>query len=120
MENYPDEDILAALFDINAELRDGLRSLSHELAAAVQQFDRADMRYPSTAEAMRRVSLVATQVGHLASLHDLIQSLPLQLSPDSILERISDGPPANEGTACASDYDDAPPPALSPRAKPSA
>lgn len=103
MKNEPDEDILVTLCDINATICAALRDLHEDLGGAITSLEGAPL---ATAQELKRVSRIAKQLEHWVAVRDLVVALPLQLSPDSILERVdASGKPSGlqNGDGCMAD-----------------
>jgi hypothetical protein len=94
MENLPDEDIVATLFDIKGVERAAMAEL-HEGLTEARKSMHSDRKVPDSRRAAREIELITKQIQHWSTMRELVSSLPLQLAPDSILQRVDDSPSAS-------------------------
>lgn len=93
MENLPDEDLVATLFDIKGVERAAMTELHEGLTEALKSMH-SDREVPDSRRAAREIELITKQIQHWLTMRELVSALPLQLAPDSILERVDDSPGA--------------------------
>ncbi len=96
MENLPDEDPVATLLDVKGVERIALTELHEGLTEALKAMH-SDRKEPDSRRAAREIELITKQMQHWLTMRELVGSLPLELAPDSILERVDDSPGASRG-----------------------